>query len=204
MFSPQTAYLTTDILRDVVTSGTATYARSRLNNPYVDWAGKTGTSNDKMDALFIGYNPNVTLGTWIGYDEYDANGDGTVSAYERERVMNLEAGCSGCIGYSSRNLGFWAELVNAATEVKPKLMAPDQRHQSPGGIVSRSYCQLSGLLPSKECQELGLVKTDLFNVNHVPTKKMIASQKVNMSKLMTNTMKPLTVHLKNSLKKDIS
>ncbi|MGP4073652.1 transglycosylase domain-containing protein [Piscibacillus sp. B03] len=170
VFSPQTAYLTIDILRDVVTSGTATYARNRLNNPSVDWAGKTGTSNDKMDALFISSNPNVTLGTWIGYDEYDANGDGTVSDSERENYMNLDVGCSGCISYSSRNLGFWAQLVNAATEVNPELMAPQERHQSPGGIVSRSYCQLSGLLPSDECRELGLVKTDLFNVNHVPSK----------------------------------
>ncbi|SEQ37922.1 transglycosylase domain-containing protein [Piscibacillus halophilus] len=170
VFSPQTAYLTLDILRDVLTQGTATYARGQLSNPSVDWAGKTGTSNGWMDALFVGTNPNVTLGTWIGYDEYDINGDGQVSEHEKE-VMNLN-NCRNCsLSYSQRNLGYWSSLVNAATEVNPDLMAPQERHESPGGIVSRNYCQISGLLPSEACQELGLVKTDLFNIDHVPTKK---------------------------------
>ncbi|RPF55334.1 transglycosylase domain-containing protein [Aquisalibacillus elongatus] len=168
VFSPQTAYLTLDILRDVLTEGTATYLRSQLTNQGVDWAGKTGTSDHTQDLLFIGTNPNVTLGTWIGYDTYDYNGDGTVSDYEKQDIMNLD-NCSNCsLPPSYRNQGYWAELANAATEVDPDLMAPSENHQNPGGIVSRSYCQLSGDLPSEACEELGLVSTDLFNIEHVP------------------------------------
>jgi penicillin-binding protein len=40
----------------------------------------------------------------------------------------------------------------------------------PGGIVKRSYCLLTGELPSDLCRSAGLVATDLFNVKYVPTK----------------------------------
>lgn len=170
VFTPQTAYLITDMMRDVIRSGTGTYARSILKNPNVDWAGKTGTTQYWADALFVAYNPNVTIGTWYGYDSYDVDGDGRVDPWE-SNYMRL-TNCSDCsLGYSSRNIRYWAELVNAAAEIAPDLVTPDTRHESPGGIVSRSYCQISGLLPSKACEELGLVRTDLFNVNYVPTER---------------------------------
>ncbi|SER94811.1 penicillin-binding protein [Gracilibacillus ureilyticus] len=149
VFSPQTSYLTIDMMRDVLTTGTGTAARSALNNPSVDWAGKTGTSNDWRDTWFVATNPNVTLGSWMGYD-YNQTLDQ---------------------GYSTRNNVYWAQLVNAATEIRPELLAPSQPFQQPGGIVSRSYCATSGLLPSEECSQLGLVRSDIYNANFVPTKQ---------------------------------
>ncbi|MGM8215637.1 transglycosylase domain-containing protein [Bacillaceae bacterium W0354] len=170
VFSPQTAYLTIDMMRDVLSMGTATYARSVLNNPNVDWAGKTGTSQYWADAWFVATNPNVTLGTWYGYDSYDVDGDGYISTWENN-YMSL-TNCSNCtIGYSSRNVRYWAELVNVAAEIDPELITPETKHESPGGIVSRSYCQISGLLPSEACEELGLIRTDLFNIDYVPTER---------------------------------
>ena len=44
VFSAQTAYLTIDMMRDVIRRGTAAYLPSRLKYGGVDWAGKTGTS----------------------------------------------------------------------------------------------------------------------------------------------------------------
>src|SRR5699024_1013129 len=44
VFSPETAYLTVDMMRDVISSGTATYVKSHVKDSSVDWAGKTGTS----------------------------------------------------------------------------------------------------------------------------------------------------------------
>ncbi|KAB8138344.1 penicillin-binding protein [Gracilibacillus oryzae] len=149
VFSPQTSYLTVDMMRDVLSNGTGTAARSALNNPSVDWAGKTGTSYDWRDTWFVATNPNVTLGSWMGYD-YNQTLD---------------------TGYSTRNNVFWAQLVNAATEIRPELMAPSQPFEQPGGIVSRSYCATSGLLPSDECSQLGLVRSDIYNANYVPTKQ---------------------------------
>ncbi|RAL25652.1 transglycosylase domain-containing protein [Thermoflavimicrobium daqui] len=66
VFSPQTAYQTTTILKHVL-NGTATYIRNHLPAGY-ELAGKTGTTNDDRDIWFIGYTPDITLGVWGGYD----------------------------------------------------------------------------------------------------------------------------------------
>ena len=59
------AYVMTNLLRGVVERGTAAAARS------LDWplAGKTGTVDDYTDAWFIGFDPRITVGVWVGYDE---------------------------------------------------------------------------------------------------------------------------------------
>lgn len=151
VFSPQTSYLIVDIMRDVTRHGTAAYLQSQLKYGGVDWAGKTGTSQDYKDAWFIGVNPNVTFGSWIGYDT-------PASIY-----------CANCsLSYHQRNIKLWAQMVNALTEEFPEIMAPKERFARPDGIVSRSFCATSGLLPSKLCQEAGLVRSDLFNAKFVP------------------------------------
>ncbi|HIS28333.1 MAG TPA: penicillin-binding protein, partial [Candidatus Avamphibacillus intestinigallinarum] len=63
VFSPQTSYLTLDMMRDVIKSGTGSYLNSQLKYSDVDWAGKTGTSQNWEDAWFVASNPNVTFGT---------------------------------------------------------------------------------------------------------------------------------------------
>ncbi|MET3682663.1 penicillin-binding protein [Alkalibacillus flavidus] len=161
VFSPQTAYLTIDMMRDVINGGTATYLNSALNSPGVDWSGKTGTSGDFEDAWFVGTNPNVTMGTWLGYYNHD-------DVVNRSQ-LNLN-NCPSCsLSYSQRNLEFWSQLVNAAEQVDPELVAPGERFSSPGGIVSRSFCGLTGDVSNEMCSELGLVKTDLFNIDHAPS-----------------------------------
>ncbi len=60
------AYLVDSMLKDVVRYGTATRALS-LNR--TDIAGKTGTTNDSIDAWFAGYHPNLTAVAWIGFDK---------------------------------------------------------------------------------------------------------------------------------------
>ncbi|KGP93101.1 penicillin-binding protein [Pontibacillus chungwhensis BH030062] len=58
-----TAYMVTDMLRDVVTSGTGTAA----NIPGLPVAGKTGTTNDDTNSWFAGYTTNYTIAAWAGY-----------------------------------------------------------------------------------------------------------------------------------------
>ncbi|WP_407408147.1 transglycosylase domain-containing protein [Peribacillus sp.] len=152
VFSPQAAYLTLDMMRDVVNSGTAASVKNRLAFSS-DWAGKTGTGQDYKDAWFVATNPNVTFGTWIGYDT----------------PKSLQGTYNG-LQYNNRNIYYWADLMNAAYEVDSKLVDPDKRFEMPGGIVSRSFCAATGLLPSDSCQKAGLVKTDLFISNQVPAK----------------------------------
>jgi penicillin-binding protein 1A len=60
-----TAYVITSLLRGVVQRGTAASA-SALNWPL---AGKTGTVDDYTDAWFIGFDPHITVGVWVGHDE---------------------------------------------------------------------------------------------------------------------------------------
>lgn len=155
VFTPQTTYLTLDMMRDVINYGTAGSLKSYLKHSGVDWAGKTGTTNDYKDAWFVATNPNVTFGTWIGYDS--------------GKSLDYCPGCS--LSYSKRNLKLWAELINVATDINPDLLAPKKRFKQPEGIVSRSYCAISGLAPSELCAKAGLVKSDLFNVKYVPTQK---------------------------------
>lgn len=61
----QTAFLMTSLLKNVVTSGTATMA---LQIGQIA-AGKTGTTNDSYDAWFMGYTHNLVTGVWVGHDK---------------------------------------------------------------------------------------------------------------------------------------
>ncbi len=61
---PQQAYLMTDMLKDVVKRGTGKNARVKG----IELAGKTGTTNDNMDAWFCGYSPTIETIVWFGRD----------------------------------------------------------------------------------------------------------------------------------------
>ena len=67
-----TAYVMTNLLRGVVQRGTAAKAAA-LNWPI---GGKTGTTDDYTDAWFIGFDPDITIGLWIGYDQKRSHGPG--------------------------------------------------------------------------------------------------------------------------------
>jgi penicillin-binding protein 1A len=71
-----TAYVMTTLLRGVVEHGTAVKAMA------LDWpvAGKTGTTDDFSDAWFIGFDPDITLGVWVGYDQKKTLGRGMSGA----------------------------------------------------------------------------------------------------------------------------
>ncbi|HSL20944.1 MAG TPA: PBP1A family penicillin-binding protein [Vicinamibacterales bacterium] len=67
-----TAYVMTNLLRGVVLRGTAAKAAE------IQWplAGKTGTTDDYTDAWFIGFDPEITVGIWIGHDQKKSIGPG--------------------------------------------------------------------------------------------------------------------------------
>jgi penicillin-binding protein 1A len=60
-----TAYIMTNLLRGVIQRGTGGAAAA------LDWplGGKTGTVDDYTDAWFVGFDPDITVGVWVGYDE---------------------------------------------------------------------------------------------------------------------------------------
>jgi penicillin-binding protein 1A len=67
------AFVMTSLLQEVTRSGTAARAQATLKRP--DIYGKTGTTNDAMDAWFAGFQPTLTAVTWIGYDTPRKLGD---------------------------------------------------------------------------------------------------------------------------------
>jgi penicillin-binding protein 1A len=71
--SSRNAYVMTSLLQEVTRSGTAAKAQATLNRN--DIYGKTGTTNDAMDAWFAGYHPKLAAVVWIGYDTPRKLGD---------------------------------------------------------------------------------------------------------------------------------
>jgi penicillin-binding protein 1A len=95
VMSEQQAFVMTSMLQGVVQRGTATRAKV-LNRPV---AGKTGTTNDFIDAWFVGYSPTLVAGVWVGIDD-------------RQLLGAKEAG-----GRSA--LPIWIEFMQQALEQTP-------------------------------------------------------------------------------------
>ena len=66
VIKPQTAYLVSSMLQDAITSGTG---KKALQLGRKDLAGKTGTTSDHLDAWYTGYNRDLVVTTWVGFDE---------------------------------------------------------------------------------------------------------------------------------------
>ncbi len=66
-----TAFIMTNLLRGVIQRGTGRAAAA------LDWplGGKTGTVDDYTDAWFVGFDPDLTVGVWVGYDQKKPIGD---------------------------------------------------------------------------------------------------------------------------------
>lgn len=151
VFSPQTAFLTLDMMRDVISTGTAAGINHKLKFK-ADWAGKTGTGVHYHDSWFVAENPHVTFGIWTGFD--------TPKSLQTSGLT-----------YSQRTNNLWANLINSAYDARPDLIAPKEQFQKPAGIVKLSYCATSGMLPSAACTQAGLVASDYFNAKFAPKKK---------------------------------
>lgn len=147
VFSPQTSYIVSDMLRDVAKKGTATKMKGSLKFG-MDIAAKTGTTDNFADVWLVGYNPNVSLGVWLGY---------------RDTKRGLFDVKSSYLPPSDRVNYLFARLMNAANEVNPEIIGAKDTFQRPEGVVSRSFCGISGRAPSNACASAGLVRSDLFN-----------------------------------------
>ncbi|MGN7114612.1 transglycosylase domain-containing protein [Lysinibacillus odysseyi] len=152
VFSPETSYMITDMMRDVFEYGTGTRAKSMLKFS-ADFAGKTGTSQDYRDVWLVGYNPNVTLGVWMGYDKQRTLNTFTSTYFQPSTRVNM----------------MWATLMNAAYDSNRELIGTQERFQKPAGVVNASFCGISGRPPSAACSSAGLVRSDLFNRAFLPS-----------------------------------
>ncbi|MBN1662720.1 MAG: PBP1A family penicillin-binding protein [Deltaproteobacteria bacterium] len=74
VLSPEAAFVTTEMLKDVLIYGTAKGLKSFALKRTA--AGKTGTTDDYRDAWFIGYTPQIVAGVWVGHDMPKPEGPG--------------------------------------------------------------------------------------------------------------------------------
>jgi penicillin-binding protein 1A len=73
VIEPRNAFIMDSMLQGVARQGTAAAAQRILKRP--DIYGKTGTTNDSIDAWFAGFQPTITAITWVGYDTPHSLGD---------------------------------------------------------------------------------------------------------------------------------
>lgn len=152
VFSKQTAYLMTDMLRTVISgSGSTGHSITRDFKKYgkIPVVGKTGTTQDYGDVWFMGYSPDVTLGVWVGYKE------------QKNTLVTKQA--------KARAKSIWALVMNEVSDSKPELFKTS-KFDKPDGIVTRTVSGFSGLLPTSLTEQAGKMVTDIFNAKYVPTK----------------------------------
>jgi penicillin-binding protein 1A len=122
-----TAFVMTNLLRGVVQRGTGAAAAS-LNWPI---AGKTGTVDDNTDAWFVGFDPDITVGVWIGFDE-------------KKSLGNLEQGAIAA-------LPMWMEFMKAYIDNRPDKDQPPQ-FEAPENIVFLNVDKATGAVLPLEAQ----------------------------------------------------
>lgn len=157
VYSEQTAYLITDMMRTVVNSGTGTHIRKYVPKK-IDVAGKTGTTNNSNDLWFVGYTPELSMGVWVGYDE-------PYPMPDADKYVPMTV---------------WGKVMKQVIEKEPALSPADAVFDKPSGIVSATVDSKSGLLPSELSKEAGHTITDVFNRRFVPTKVDDSHQKARL------------------------
>lgn len=151
VYSEETAYLITDMLRTVITDGTAPDLMKNFKYyNKVSVSGKTGSTQDDADAWFIGFSPDLSLGVWAGYDQ---------------PVNKLSKN-----GGTNRAKNIWALVMNETFEKRPELFE-SKAFERPDNIVQMTVSSVSGKLPSDLTRESGKLTTDLFNSKYIPTQE---------------------------------
>lgn len=139
VISKQNAFLIQDVMRDVIVRGTGRRARV-LGRP--DLSGKTGTSNDRRDAWFGGFNADLVSVVWVGYDD----------------DLPLGPGEEG----SRTALPIWIEFNRIAMKGVPLHQLP-----VPEGIVSVRISKETGC-PASALDASYEVMFEVFREGHVP------------------------------------
>jgi 1A family penicillin-binding protein len=124
--SDATAFQMSEMLADVVNSGTAWPARRE--GFLLPAAGKTGTTNDYHDAWFVGFTPRLVTGVWVGYDQ-------------PKKIISR--------GYAAElAVPLWAKFMIQATQQDGA-----RWFGRPRNVTSVSICRLSGKLATDSCRD---------------------------------------------------
>ncbi len=143
-----TAYIITNIMESVVKSGTGRRIRA-LGRPA---AGKTGTTNNLNDALFMGYTPRYTTGVWVGFDREKALGRGETGSRAASPI--------------------WLEYMKEALEGKSV-----RTFNVPEGVVFAKVDARTGLLPSAASKKVifECFKEGTVPIQHTPEEDAVTT-----------------------------
>jgi penicillin-binding protein 1A len=135
--TPQNAYLMTDLMQDVVRSGTGAAAWRALERH--DIAGKTGTTNEGHDTWFVGFNSDVVAAAWVGFDQ-----DRSLGGREQG-------------GFTA--IPMWIDYMREALAHQP-----EHTLARPLGIVEYRINPGSGLIANDATRDTVFEKFDIDNV----------------------------------------
>ena len=139
---PSAAWMTSQLMEQVLTSGTAASARSlgfRLPA-----AGKTGTTNDYKDAWFVGYTSTLTSGVWVGFDQPT-----TIIPHGYGAALALPV---------------WTQVMNKAAQHYPAVPL-----QPTMPLQHATVCSLSNQLATTGCMAAGSAYDIDLPADKVPT-----------------------------------
>jgi len=106
---PRNAFIMNNLLQEIAHTGTAARAQATLKRP--DLFGKTGTTNDAVDAWFVGFQPTLVAAAWVGYD----------------RPRNLGSRETG----GGLSLPIWIDFMKEALK-----NVPETQYEPPAGVVN--------------------------------------------------------------------
>jgi len=139
---PSAAWMTSQLMEEVLTSGTAASARSL--GFALPAAGKTGTTNDYKDAWFLGYTSTLTCGVWVGFDQPT-----TIIPHGYGAALALPV---------------WVQVMNkAAQHYPPEELRPTMP------IQRAMVCSISNQLATTGCQAAGTAYEIDLPADKVPT-----------------------------------
>ncbi|RQD77255.1 MAG: PBP1A family penicillin-binding protein [Candidatus Syntrophonatronum acetioxidans] len=136
-----TAFLITDVLKDVSTRGTASRLYNEAGGRPI--ASKTGTTSDNRDVWLVSYTPDYVLSTWMGYDVQEM---GKIDSTAWPRRMS-------------------GEIMRQVHEELPV-----KDFERPGGLIQTRICSISGKLAGEHCPSEGST-SDWYPREHAPNNR---------------------------------
>ncbi len=142
------AYQITSFLESVIKQGTGIRAISKYHDYQITRpiAGKTGTTNDNVDAWFVGYTADLIVGVWVGLDKQGRN----LRNYNKEGAKAA--------------LPIWASFIKEAAR------GPEKEFPVPEGIEFWEIDKMTGLLRNKDKCPPENISNEPFIKGQEPTK----------------------------------
>ena len=141
VLDPGATWMTTELMEDVLTKGTAASARSLGFK--LPAAGKTGTTNDFKDAWFVGFTTSITCGVWVGFDQ-------PTTIIPR--------------GYGSAlALPVWTQVMIRAAD-----RYPAERFRPPVATQDATVCSISNAIATSGCVAAGTAYEIDLPVGKIP------------------------------------